>query len=214
MKRIRAILFDWDGTLLDSYFAGFRASMAVFERFGIAADNERFLTSYSPNWYSTYRTLGIPEKEWGTADSVWLETYHRHPAEPFAFTRPTLASLHQDGYILGLVTSGNRDRVAGEIDRLTLKAFFSTFVFFEDTREKKPHPEPLLTALDRLRLGAEEAVYVGDRPEDIAMGRTAGAFTVGVSSAYGTRELLEAALPDLLLPDVSHLPPRLLRGSP
>ena len=56
-----AILFDWDGTLLDSYAAGFGASMAVFRHFEIPVDRERFLSTYSPNWYISYRQLGLPE---------------------------------------------------------------------------------------------------------------------------------------------------------
>jgi phosphoglycolate phosphatase/pyrophosphatase PpaX len=107
---------------------------------------------------------------------------------------------------LGLVTSGNRERVLHEIDRFRLHGVFSAVVCFEDTHEKKPHPAPLTRGLEQLSAAASTAVYVGDRPEDIYMGQSVGTFTVGVESQYGPREILVEAAPDLLLPDASHLP--------
>jgi phosphoglycolate phosphatase-like HAD superfamily hydrolase len=86
---------------------------------------------------------------------------------------------------------------------------FSTVVCFEDTHEKKPHPAPLARGLEELSAEASSAVYVGDRPEDIYMGRTVGTFTIGVVSEYGPREVLELAAPDLILPDASHIPEQL-----
>ncbi len=83
---------------------------------------------------------------------------------------------------------------------------FSSVVCFEDTHEKKPHPAPLVRGLEELSAAAAATAYVGDRPEDIYMGQTVGTFTIGVVSEYGTREILERAAPDLLLPDASHLP--------
>ena len=55
---------------------------------------------------------------------------------------------------------------------------------------------------------ASESAYVGDRPEDIHMGRETGSYTVGVESAYVTLELLEKASPDIILPNAGHLPTR------
>ena len=205
MQNIDAVLFDWDGTLLDSFPSGFKASMAVFQHFGITGNQERFHETYNPNWYETYRRLGIPQSEWDRADQIWRRTYGRYPPELYPFARATLETLIEKGYALGLVTSGNRDRVIPELERYRLEDFFSTRVYCEDTKEKKPHPAPLTTALERMGADVSRSVYVGDRPEDIAMGQQTGSFTIGVMSAYVTREALEAASPDLLLPDASHL---------
>jgi HAD superfamily hydrolase (TIGR01509 family) len=182
--------------------------MAVFEHFGVPADRRHFMETYNPNWYETYRRVGLPEEVWEKADRIWLDTYHQSEPELFAFTRNTLATLQEYGYELGLVTSGNRKRVSDELVRYGLKDLFSASVFFEDTQEKKPHPAPLLTALESMGISPADSVYVGDRPEDITMGRQTGAFTVGVVSDYVTREELEAASPDLLVPDAGHLPAR------
>lgn len=203
---VKSVLFDWDGTLLDSFPAGYRASVAVLGHFGIQVDRERFLETYSPNWYDSYRVLGVPESEWGNADRLWRKTYHEQTSELFPFVTETLGRLRTAGLRLGIVTSGNRERVHRELDRFELAALFDAVVCFEDTEEKKPHPAPLARCLERLGASASTTVYVGDRPEDILMGRKVGTFTIGVESEYGPREILLEAAPDLLLPDASHLP--------
>ena len=65
-----------------------------------------------------------------------------------------------------------------------------------DVKEKKPHPEGLLLCLDRLRMRAEEAVFVGDSPEDIEMARAAGVYSVAVTGGYPNRDALLASKPD------------------
>lgn len=204
-REARAILFDWDGTLIDSFPAGFNASLAVARSFGIPFDRERFHATYSPNWYETYRRIGLAEEHWPRADELWRMRYSEQASPLYPFARTTVQSLRERGYLLGLVTSGDRDRVTAELARFELVALFSAVVCHEDTPLKKPHPEPLLSALERLGCPPGEAVFVGDRPEDVRMGRQAGTYTVGVESAYSTRGELQGAAPDLLLPDAGHL---------
>jgi phosphoglycolate phosphatase-like HAD superfamily hydrolase len=56
---VRTIVFDWDRTFLDSVPAGYNASVTVLRHFGIEVDRKRFLETYSPNWYDSYRMLGV-----------------------------------------------------------------------------------------------------------------------------------------------------------
>ena len=206
MKQATTILFDWDGTLIDSYSAGYRASITVLKHFGIEVNREQFLETYSPNWYDSYEKLGVPRSEWDNADQMWRRTYREQVSEPFPFVLTLLTRLREANRTLGLVTSGDRDRVHRELESHALTDFFAVVVCFEDTEEKKPHPAPLTRALRELRIEPEKAVFVGDRPEDIEMGRKVGSFTVGVESEYGLRAILEAAEPDLILEHAGHLP--------
>ncbi|HXV61890.1 MAG TPA: HAD family hydrolase [Vicinamibacteria bacterium] len=195
----KAILFDWDGTLLDSFPAGYRASITVLRHLGFEVDRKRFLETYSPNWYESYRLLGVPEEEWSNADALWRRTYREHESPLFPFVEKLLTRFDAAGYTLGLVTSGTRDRVDEELKRFRLDGLFAVTVCFEDTTDKKPHPAPLALAIEALDAEARSCIYVGDRPEDIEMGRRVGTYTVGVESEYGPRDLLERAEPDLLL---------------
>ena len=205
LKESTTILFDWDGTLLDSFPAGYHASIVVLEYYGIDIDRERFLETYSPNWYESYEQLGVPREEWDNADQMWRRTYRTQVSEPFPFVGQLLERLRDAGLTLGLVTAGNRDRVHRELDDFELGGFFAAVVCFEDTKEKKPHPAPLTRALEHLDVAPQATVYVGDRPEDIVMGQKVGAYTVGVESEYGPRSILEEADPDLILPNAGHL---------
>lgn len=69
----------------------------------------------------------------------------------------------------------------------------------EDVTHPKPHPEPVLAALARLGVGAEEALFVGDSPHDVAAGRAAGTRTAAALWGPFPRAALEAAGPDTLL---------------
>lgn len=209
MKQSTTILFDWDGTLLDSFPAGYRASIAVLRHYGIEVDRERFLETYSPNWYESYEKLGVPQEEWDNADRLWRRHYHEEVSTIFPFVGEMLEKLRGAGLTLGLVTSGNRDRVRQELSHHGLERFFATVVCFEDTEEKKPHPAPLTRALEVLEVHARTTVYVGDRPEDIIMGQHVGTYTIAVESEYGPRAVLEKASPDLILPHAGHIPDNL-----
>ena len=78
--RLRAVLFDWDGTLVDSADLSFRCYVAVFTRFGVPFDRDAYARTYSPDWYRTYRLLGLDEACWPEADRLWREHYTRHAA--------------------------------------------------------------------------------------------------------------------------------------
>ena len=199
------VLFDWDGTLLNSFRLSYHASIKVLQHFGIKINQKRFLETYSPNWYDSYKKLGLSPEQWDNADRIWRKNYLSGTAELFPFTHSLLTKLKNADLKIGLVTSGDRGRVSQEIKVFDLEKFFTVIVCSEDTLLKKPHPEPLSYALQKLSLHAKSTVYVGDRPEDIVMGKSVGSYTVGVESDYGSRSLLEQACPDLILPDASHL---------
>ena len=208
MRVVSAVLFDWDGTLADSFATTRYASLAVFGHFGIRMDEARYQATYRPDWHETYRQLGIPEARWDEAGAVWREKYleRSHAVRLFPSALATLGALTDQDLRLGVVTSADRQRFREDLDRLGLADSFGALVAFEDTRNKKPHPEGLHLALSRLGVNPEEALYVGDRPEDIAMGKSAGAFTAAVVSRFSSEAMLRSAAPDLLLSELGDLP--------
>jgi phosphoglycolate phosphatase-like HAD superfamily hydrolase len=88
--------------------------------------------------------------------------------------------------------------------------FFSEVVCGGETEHRKPHPEPLLVALERMGLHPAEVAYVGDSPEDVEMARSAGVFAVGVPGPFPNRDGLRASKPDLLAPDLGAAVARLV----
>jgi HAD superfamily hydrolase (TIGR01549 family) len=199
---LRGVLFDWDGTLVDSAEASYRGYERLFGEYGIAFDRERFQGTYSPNWHRTYEALGLPRASWEEADARWLRHYSAEQTRLLPGAGEVLERLRGAGLALALVTSGDRRRVGAELERLGLAAVFTSVTCADDTERRKPDPAPLRLGLGRLGLPAGAAVYVGDSPEDVEMARGAGVFAVGVPGGFPNRAALEAARPDLLAPDL------------
>jgi pyrophosphatase PpaX len=196
--RLKAVLFDWDGTLVNTAEASFRCYVKLFGSYGIAFDRDAFRRTYSPNWHLTYSALGLAEERWAEADARWLGHYCEEEVVLIEGAREALRRVREAGLRAGLVTSGDRVRVRRELASLGVAELFEVLVCAEDTVKRKPHPEALLLALERLRLGADEVVYIGDSPEDIQMAQAAGVRTVGIPGGFPNREALAAARPDVL----------------
>jgi HAD superfamily hydrolase (TIGR01549 family) len=199
-RHLRAVLFDWDGTLLDSAKACRRSYERLFGSFGIAFDDAIFEATYSPDWYRTYQRVGLPPEKWGEADVAWLQFYAEEECSLVNGAHEALTLLERKGVSTGLVTSGTGERVRRELARLGLA--FRAVVCSEDVVRRKPHPEALLAGLARLEVAPEDAAYVGDSPEDVEMARAAGVFSVGVSGAFPNRRSVRAASPDLHAEDL------------
>lgn len=204
-NEIRAVLFDWDGTLLDSYHADSQAYLAMFRRMRIDWDLDDLARHYSPDWYRVYRAAGLPRRHWDEADRAWREHYAQHKPRLVSGARRVLAALRRR-HRLGLVTSGDRARVTRQLREFRLTPLFAARVCGGDTRERKPHPAPLRLALRKMRLDPRFCIYVGDAPEDLLMARRAGVRSIGVVGPFPTEARLRAARPDLLLDGISSLP--------
>ena len=197
MKPPTAVLFDWDGTLLDSAEATYRCYGQLFSSYAIPFDRASFERTYTPDWYRTYEAMGLPRESWKEADGRWLALYAECPAQLIPGAAVALHRLARAGIPLGLVTSGQRERVRADLARFDLPAFAS-MVCGSDVAERKPDPAPLRRALGEIGVTASSAAYVGDSPDDVRMARTAGVFAVAIPGGYPNRRELAAAGADLL----------------
>jgi len=202
---VTTLLFDWDGTLVDSANLGLTAFEQSFAALGVVFDHEVYRAVYSPNWYSVYEAMGLPKDKWQKADELWTQHYGEQNAELVEGAETTIAELQQKGYRLGIVSSGNAGRVTREITNVGLDSVFEVVVCHEQMENRKPHPEGLETAMRLMNRSREESCYIGDSPEDIEMGKRAGLLTVGVRSAYPTNWKLERSNPDIFIQSLSEL---------
>jgi len=202
---ITTLLFDWDGTLVDSAQLGLTAYEKSFAELGIPFDHETYRAVYSPNWLSVYEGLGLPKEQWQRADELWTQHYGEQSVELIKGAGETVAELRQKKYRLGVVSSGNDCRVNREIKELGLAGFFEVVICHEQIRNRKPHPEGLETAMRLMNCSQEESCYIGDTPEDIEMGKRAGLLTIGVRSAYPTNWKLKSSSPDIYIQSLTEL---------
>ena len=203
--KIQGVLFDWDGTLINSYRADSAAYLAMFRQMGIPWTLEDLARHYSPNWYRVYRAAKLPRARWDDADRAWRKQYAAHRPKLMPGARRILKDLgarHQ----LGVVTSGDRDRVVRQLRLFQLIDLFASHVCSGDTRYRKPHPAPLRLALRQMSLHPADCVYVGDSPEDLEMARRAGVRGIAVLGPFPTEARLRAAKPDILLESIAELP--------
>ena len=189
-------MFDWDGTLVDTAEATFRCYERVFASFGIAFDREVYARAYSPNWYHTFREIGLPEDCWPAADERWLAHFAEEQVALVDGVHESLADLTARDVAAAIVTSGSRDRVTRELHSHGITPHIRECVFGSDVESKKPHPEALLLCIERLGVDVTEAVYIGDSPEDVTMARAARVFSIAIPGGYPNRDALMAAKPD------------------
>jgi phosphoglycolate phosphatase len=191
---MQTILFDWDGTIVDSIGALFETDGAICRRIGVPFDESIFRRTFSPNWRLMYRTLGIPEERTNEAVQVWETTFHPDQTRSFPGTEEALARLAAVGCTLGIVTGGSRAEVEPQLTRLGIDAQLTVRVYGHDTTAGKPDPGPLLLALEMASaVRPEDAVYVGDALDDMRMAAAAGVRGVGIVSMLATADDLLAA---------------------
>ncbi len=207
MRLIDTVLFDWDGTLLDSSPLAFLAFQKTFIELGIAFDHEAYERTYSPNWYEMYQAFELPAHRWPEADDLWIKHYGQQTAELVEGARDALGTLSARGYILGIVTSGSRERVRRELRALELSELFRTVVCNEDVFDKKPHPEGLHRAMRCVNRSPQNCCYVGDSPVDVEMGRRAGVQTIGIIGGYPSSKALRGTNPDYCFDSIAQLLP-------
>ncbi|MGC8861623.1 MAG: HAD family hydrolase [Armatimonadota bacterium] len=181
-RKYKAILFDLDGTLVDSVPVIMRAFREVHEQMGLPFDEP-----------SVRKLVGIPLREQavlfaGERAEEFLDryvplyvAYQTADMRLFPGTVELLDELKQDGYRLGLVTSKSTRGAERVLLSTGVRNYFEVVVTADDVANHKPHPEPLLRALKLLGVGSREALFVGDSLFDVQAAREAGVDMAAVS---------------------------------
>jgi phosphoglycolate phosphatase-like HAD superfamily hydrolase len=194
---MEAILFDWDGTLVDSLGAFHRANATVMAAFGLQFDEATYRRNYVPDWRQMYLRLGIPEDRLAEANDLWETTFAGGADLVVAFpgAAEALASLRDSGHALGIVTAGHRQVVLPQLERTGLAGLLPIRVFGDDLPVHKPDPAPLRRALEMA--GADgrpgDSAYIGDAVTDMQMAVAVGTRAIGIASVLGDPDELRAA---------------------
>jgi pyrophosphatase PpaX len=208
--RFRVVLFDLDGTLIDSgpiILASMQHAVRTVLDREIA--REELAATIGGQGLVAQMTQLAPDR----VDEL-IEVYRAHndplheALEAFAGIVDVLPRLRANGRRLGIVTAKRRRTVALALDRFPwLEEQFDVVIAHEDTERHKPDPDPVLEAVRRLGASPEDAAYVGDSPFDIRAAKSAGAFAIAVSwGGIHTDERLLAENPDAFV----HSPEELL----
>ena len=212
---LRAVLFDLDGTLINSIdhiVACWQHTVRAC--LGREMAREEILPTLGRALLECFEEVapGRSEEMRVAYRAYQLQT-HDTMITLFPGTRETLERLKSAGLELGVVTSKGLPVATEGLDLFNLLPFFNTLVTYEDTTRHKPHPDPLLTACERLGIEPGQALYVGDAVVDIQAGRAAGTQTAGVTWGAASPEGIAAAGPDYVFDRMDELPPAIIGRS-
>jgi HAD superfamily hydrolase (TIGR01509 family) len=202
---IAYVLFDWDGTLLNSFQADANAYRHMFAALGMSWSIAKLKRHYSPNWHRVYRAARLPRSRWEEADELWRRFYKKQAPKMQPGARAVLRTLGRR-FKMALVSSGSRSRVRRQLREHNVSELFLAKICSEDAPRRKPHPAPLRMALEKLRAQPQFCVYIGDAPEDIEMAHRAGMRAIGVLGGSPVPGRLRAASPDAMIETIRDLP--------
>lgn len=212
-RTMQAVLFDLDGTLLDTHdllLTTFRYTARTVLRESVP--DERLMAK-----------VGQPlnTQMWDFTDDpavhdelcrVYREynaAVHDDLIRLFDGTVPMLERLKEAGYPLAVVTSKRHEVAMRGLDRFELAGYFDFLIGSDDWAEHKPHPGPVAHGCERLGLAPETCLYVGDSPFDMQAGNGAGCATAAALWGMFPQVVLEAERPTYVCADGIEIPPLL-----
>ncbi len=208
---IKAVIFDFDGLILDTETPDFRAWQEIYAEYGLELPLSEWGT-FIGSFHSPFNPFDYLVASSGMAiDRKTIQArHHRRNMQLIAEqgVRPGvdsyIAAARQLGLALGIASSSPSEWVHGHLDRLGLLGQFDQIVTADDVRRTKPDPALFVEALRRLDVLASEAIVLEDSPNGIAAAKRAGIFCVAVPNPVSKMLPLDGA--DLVIDSLDDLP--------
>lgn len=201
---VRTVLLDLDGTLVDSVeliLASYRHTLRAHR--GEAPPDEAWLETLGTPLRAQLRDFARDEEEARAMEETYLDhnrEKHDEMIRVFPGAREMVVALREAGFRLGIVTSKRRDNTLSGLAACGYALdWFGSVVTASDLEEHKPHPAPVLRALEELEEEAGRTLFVGDSIHDLRAGRAAGTRTAAALWGPYDRRRLGPGEPDLWL---------------
>jgi len=206
---LSTFLFDLDGTLIDSIeliLRSYRHTMRTHR--GVEPPDAVWMEGLGTPLWVQFRHWTEDEAEIRSMVETYREynlSHHDELVRPYDGVVAQVRALHGGGKTLGLVTSKMRGGALKGLRLAEIEDAFDVVIGSDDVTHPKPHPEPVLTALQRLARPAAETVFIGDSRHDLECGRAAGVKTAAVLWGPFDRGHLADLEPDYWLERPEHL---------
>lgn len=210
--KVKAILFDLDGTIVDSRGAYLVAVKTALSKIGKQTQVDAELMTEIPRRLEQNLRICdlVPGIEVERFLKHYLKAYYQATATETRLIPDTLNALEvlSRSFKLALTTMRHvpKEKVVQELRRFNVARYFDYVVTALDTRDPKPSPEALVICARKLRTRINGCIVVGDSVADVRAGKKAGIKTVAVLSGIFSRQELEKENPDLIVESVKDLP--------
>jgi pyrophosphatase PpaX len=207
----RAVLFDFDGTLVPSLPIWLKSYQAAMHRFDRALSEEEVIR------HCFYRDWDVLAQEFSIEDAASLRLHVEFgvrealvTSQLFPLALPLIRRCRELGLQTALVTTTTRYILEHALPSLALHDQFDCVVCADDVEQFKPHPEPILKTLRELKREPHEAIMIGDSSADMRAGKAAGTATAlfmpETHARFHSFEMLRATQPDHIFTDHCELP--------
>ena len=207
VKPITTLLFDFDGTLLDTNELIIGSFQHVLNgRFPGKFTREDILHFLGPPLIDSFNTIDPENAEaMVTEYREWNHLMHDELAREFDGVSESLKQLKTSGLKMAIVSTKRNETIMRGLRLLDAEGIFDVIVGLDDVTRPKPDPEPILLALSKVGSTIEEALMIGDNSHDIEGGKNAGVRTAGVSWSIKGEAFLQSLNPDYMLQHLSDL---------
>ncbi|MBF0160429.1 MAG: phosphoglycolate phosphatase [Magnetococcales bacterium] len=220
-----ALLFDLDGTLVDSAPDLAGAMNHLLQHMGrdsIPVEQVRHLVGRGARYLIARGLWGqeaipppVGDAPFDAAVSCFLDYYRDHLSDysrPFPAVPETLTLLQQQGYLLAVVTNKPLELTHLLLKQLDLTPFFSIVIGGDSLPQRKPEPQPLLYAMAQLGTTCHNSIMVGDSTNDVLAARAAGCPVIAVSYGYRHEGSATDLGADAIIDQFEHLPQLLAKS--
>lgn len=203
---IKAVIFDMDGTLVDSRDAVLGAFKHVAAIMGTVYNDEFIKASVGLRLEDTYKRFapGKNPDELAAEHRKWQHE-HKELFKTYDGFKELITALRKQGLKIGVYTSAVRTRTELVKDVLQLQDSFDAMICGDEVTNSKPHQEGVERVAKMLGVELGEVVFVGDAEHDILSGKNAGVITIGITHGFGTKEALKRAGADFIVNNLQEL---------
>jgi pyrophosphatase PpaX len=209
-----AVLFDLDGTLIDSIALLLASMKHTFQGRSRKPTDDEWIEGLGtplPKQLTPYVESDEDRERLVNRYRTFQHENHDRLMSQYAGVIDTIALLYQRGHPLGVVTSKGNMMMERGLKFIGADDYIEVAIGYDSVHIHKPDPFPVRAALEKLEYQAAEAVFVGDSPHDIKSGNDAGVITIAALWGPFRRDQLEPYNPTYFLDDIKDLPPLLDR---
>ena len=208
---IRAIIFDFDGLILETEGPSYQSWEAVYRSFGLDLPFSTWSTIIGTTQGGFDPLFELQKQVQGKVEWEAVELQRQASEQALIEAQPLLPGVLQYmqdarrlGLKIGLASSSSCRWVMGHLNRLSLNGYFDCVCASDDVQRVKPHPELYQAVLHRLGIQAIEAIALEDSPNGIQAAKSAGVYCVAVPNPLTSQLNLSQA--DLVLSSLADLP--------